>query len=232
MEILNWILENIIDFLWQNDKQKHIVVSCFLLVSNFSIRYFLIQKRKNVIYALSFALRDTILIWLFKEFLDLLGFGDSSIDDFIANCIGFMFPLYLYFTYKHWVKLKKEKDLLNYTDDTFRHLFKSLGFASKEVGEWLYYRFLYHGKKIKDKINEDSFSDLEIFIARKKSRKEIQEWYSALKKLWKSMLYILQFLAYSIIDFIIEVIKMPFVILLKTLYYVFNWIAVSLERFK
>ena len=179
----------VIDFFYQNDKQKHIIVSAFILIFDFIVRYYFIQNKQNWSYAFAFALRDTIMIWLFKEFIDLLWFWEASLWDMVANIIWFLFPIYLYYSYKESRKLW-QKDILNYLDDSFRQLFISIKWVKKEVWEWVYHGFSYYSKLLRDKINEDAFSDIEMFQSKRKKKKEVEEWILSIKELRKVIKYL------------------------------------------
>lgn len=224
---LSWI----IDFFLQTDKQKHILLSAIILIFDFLVRYYFIQKKSNSIYAIAFALRDTILIWLFKELIDMMWFWEASVLDFVWDSIWFLFPIYLYFSYRESKKLWN-KDIFNYTDDIFRHFFISLKLFKKETGESIKYWFWYFTKLIRDKINEDNFTDIEMFKAKNKSKKELQEWILSIKNITKIIKYFFIFIIYWTIDFLIELIKMPFFVLFKTFYLFFNSMAFVLNKYK
>ncbi|MDD3144748.1 MAG: hypothetical protein PHV23_01410 [Candidatus Gracilibacteria bacterium] len=229
MDFIN--LSGIIDFFLQTDKQKHILLSAIILIFDFLVRYYFIQKKSNSIYSIAFALRDTILIGLFKELIDMMGFGEASVLDFVGDSIGFLFPIYLYFSYRESKKLGN-KDIFNYTDDIFRHFFISLKLFKKETGESIKYGFGYFTKLIRDKINEDNFTDIEMFKAKNKSKKELQEGILSIKNITKIIKYFFIFIIYGTIDFLIELIKMPFFVLFKTFYLFFNSMAFVLNRYK
>lgn len=220
----------VIDFFWQSDKQKHILLSAAILIFDFIVRYFFIQKRKNSFYAISFALRDTIFIWLFKEIIDMMWFWTASLMDFVWDTIWFLFPIYLYFSYKESKKFLK-KDIFNYLDDSLRHLFSSLKTTWKETWESIKYWFSYFNKVVRDRIDDSSYSDIEMFKSKNKSKIELQEWISSIKNLLKSLKYLIIFIIYWILDFIIEFIKMPFYIFGKTLYIFFKSMTYLLKKF-
>lgn len=224
---LSWI----IDFFQQTDKQKHMLLSAIILIFDFCIRYYFIQKKNNTIYAIAFALRDVILIWLFKELIDMMWFWEASVMDFVGDSLWFLFPIYLYFSYKESKKLWN-KDVFNYTDDVFRHIFISLKIFWRETWESVKHWLWYFSKLIRDKINADSFSDTEMFKARNKSKIELQEWILSIKNVFKVIKYFLIFIIYWTLEFIIELIKMPFFVLLKTLYIFFNSMSLILSKFK
>lgn len=224
---LNWI----IDFFYQTDKQKHMAVSAIILIFDFCIRYYFIQKKSNSLYAIAFALRDTILIWLLKEFIDMMWFGEASVMDFVWDSLWFLFPIYLYFSYKESKKLWN-KDIFNYTDDIFRQIFIGIKLVWKETWESFKYWFWYFTKLIKDKINEDSFSDMEMFKLKNKSKIELQEWIWSIKNIIKVIKYFFIFIIYWTLEFVIELVKMPFFVLFKTFYIFFNSMAFVLNKYK
>lgn len=59
-----------LDFFLLIDKQKHIVVSLLLLIMIFLIR-FLLKLHKSYFERFSYAIRDTFLIGMMKEGIDL-----------------------------------------------------------------------------------------------------------------------------------------------------------------
>lgn len=229
MDLLN--LSWIIDFFHQTDKQKHMLLSAIILIFDFCIRYYFIQKKTNSLYAIAFALRDIILIWLFKEFIDMLWYWEPSVMDFVWDTLGFLFPIYLYFSYKESKKLWN-KDIFNYTDDLFRQLFISIKLVWKETWESFRYWFWYFTKLVRDKINEDSFTDIEMFKVKNKSKIEFQEWIWSVKNILKVIKYFFIFIVYWTLEFIIELIKMPFFVLFKTLYIFFSSMSLLLSKFK
>nr|MDD3720424.1 hypothetical protein [Candidatus Gracilibacteria bacterium] len=229
MDFIN--LNGIIDFFYQTDKQKHMAVSAIILIFDFCIRYYFIQKKSNSLYAIAFALRDTILIGLLKEFIDMMGFGEASVMDFVGDSLGFLFPIYLYFSYKESKKLGN-KDIFNYTDDIFRQIFIGIKLVGKETGESFKYGFGYFTKLIKDKINEDSFSDMEMFKLKNKSKIELQEGIGSIKNIIKVIKYFFIFIIYGTLEFVIELVKMPFFVLFKTFYIFFNSMAFVLNKYK
>lgn len=221
----------IIDFLLEQDKQKHIFASAFILVFDFFVRFFFIQDRKKAVYAIAFALRDTILIWFLKEFIDLLGFWTPDFMDLLGNSIWFLFPIYLYFSYKEVKKLWK-KDFFEYIDEYFAHLLYSLKILKKEWKEGLKYSFSYWWKLFKNKIWEEEFSSLQLFKAKNRSSKELEEWFFYFKKTWKVFRYFVVFIFYSILDFVFDIIKMPFFVLYKTFCLVWKSFLIIWKSFR
>lgn len=205
----------VIDFFTQADKQKHIFFSALILLFDFIIRYFFIQKRKNIIYAFTFALRDTIIIWFLKEFVDFLWFWTPDFMDLLWNSLGIIFPVYLYFSYKE-IQILWKKDFFIYLDDYLRQLLIFLKILKKETKEWFSFWFAYFSKYIHKKIETDAFSDKELFLWKKNRDKEIAESISIFKKVFKLLKYFFIYIFFWILDFFMELIKMPFFILQKT----------------
>lgn len=60
-------------FLSEPDKIKHMSLSAAILAFDFAIRYFFVQKKSGVSMALTYAVRDTLIIGLGKEAADMAG---------------------------------------------------------------------------------------------------------------------------------------------------------------
>jgi hypothetical protein len=71
-----------------------------------------------------------------------------------------------------------------------------------------------------------------MFQAKRKYKKEIHESHYSFKSLWKIIKFSFIFIVYGTIDFLIDLIKMPFFILFKTLYIFFSAFSFLLEKFK
>lgn len=225
------MIDIIVQFFLQEDKQKHIILSTILLISNFYVRYYHLEKRKHAFKSLALALRDTLLIWLIKEIADSMWMWEASLADIAADIIGLLFPIYLYFAYKESRKIK-EKDILNYTDDTMRHFLNFFITQGKEIKEWMFHGLTYFSMLVRDKINNEAFNDVEMFQAKRRYKKEIHESNDSFKSLWKIIRFSFIFIVYGTIDFLIDLIKMPFFILFKTLYIFFSSFSFLLEKFK
>lgn len=91
----------------QIDKLKHFWVSLLLFLSIFFIRLKL-KLNKDIFYSIAYTIRDVLLIWFFKEFIDLFGFGNPEFLDFVADFVGIFIPIYIYFLIKALNKSRKE----------------------------------------------------------------------------------------------------------------------------
>ena len=111
------------------DKILHFLLSFFLVIIIFWIRkYYLKQAWFLRIFA--YRVRDVILIWLFKEFIDLLWFGNAEVADFIANISGIIVPIYLFFTITLYKKLRLSRKIKYETKYIYR--FKQEKILSKK----------------------------------------------------------------------------------------------------
>ncbi len=90
------------------DKIKHFLVSlCLFFVFYFFRKYYL--KEKWFFKPFAFALRDTLIIWIFKEIIDLFWFWNPQISDLFANWLWILIPIYIYYIYKESKDLKLSK---------------------------------------------------------------------------------------------------------------------------
>lgn len=121
-------------FFLEMDKIKHMTLSAIILIFDFVIRFYFVQKKQNGTLALALAIRDTLLIGVTKEIFDMLGMGTPDLRDLSADILGFLFPIYIYMVYLDGKKLK-EDDLLTYSDDAFRELRNKTKHFKKEYSE-------------------------------------------------------------------------------------------------
>jgi hypothetical protein len=77
--------------IFAEDKWKHFLVSLYLFLFILTVRL-IIRRHHSVFIAFILAFRDVLVIGIFKEFLDYLGFGDSELGDLIANLVGILLP--------------------------------------------------------------------------------------------------------------------------------------------
>jgi len=87
------------------DKILHFTVSFILLLIFFWIRKIFL-KEEWFVRILAFSLRDVIIIWIFKEIIDLFGFWNAEFWDLLADFSWLIIPIYLFFIIKLSTKLK------------------------------------------------------------------------------------------------------------------------------
>lgn len=92
------------------DKILHFLLSFFLVIIIFWMRKYYI-KQTWFLRIFAYSVRDVILIWLFKEFIDLLWFWNAEVADFIANISGIIVPIYLFFTITLYKKLRLSRKI-------------------------------------------------------------------------------------------------------------------------
>ncbi|MDD2892189.1 MAG: hypothetical protein PHQ95_04440 [Candidatus Gracilibacteria bacterium] len=218
-------------FFSEMDKIKHMSLSATILIFDFIVRFFFIQKKQNGTLALTLAIRDTLLIGVTKEIFDMLGMGTPDLRDLSADILGFLFPIYIYLVYLDGRKLKDD-DLLNYSDDAFRELRNKTKHFKKEFSEGLHSSFGYSWSKTIDYFIPTSFTDFEMAVKKRMKQKEMSEGKYSLSRLLKTIKYFFIFLFYAIIEFFIDLFKMPFFIIGKTLYLFFNSMTFILRRFE
>lgn len=207
---------DIFTFFSQYDKVKHITISAIILIFDFVMRYyFLSPKQKSL--SLVFAIRDTFMIGVLKEILDSFWYGTPDIWDLIGDIVWFSFPIYLYFLSREIVAFDKQR-LFKYWDDILKQWYIDFVLLAKEGGEWLFAYIQYLCYMLNYRFSSKASIKKELFLIQKQKNKEVYEAKWAFKKLRKSLLFGGRFLIFSIIEFLIKIIKMPLYILLKTLY--------------
>lgn len=90
------------------DKLKHFLVSLLVFLVIFYVRKFVIKNKWNL-RVLAFTIRDVIVLWLFKEFIDIFGFWNPEIKDLVADTYWILLPIYIYYIVKESKKLEKSK---------------------------------------------------------------------------------------------------------------------------
>lgn len=90
------------------DKQKHFFVSLFLFIIFLLIRRYYL-KEKWLFRQAAFSLRDTLIVWIFKEIIDLFWFWNPDLTDFFSDSLWVIFPIYIYFLYKESKNIKIHK---------------------------------------------------------------------------------------------------------------------------
>jgi hypothetical protein len=98
-----------------SDKIAHFFVSFLLLVIIFWIRKKLL-KDEWFFRVFAYSFRDVLIIWVFKEVIDLFGFGNPEILDLIADFSWVIIPIYLYFLIKKYSKIKDSRKIKFETD--------------------------------------------------------------------------------------------------------------------
>lgn len=142
-----------LDFFLLIDKQKHIVVSVLLLTMIFLIR-FLLKLHKTYFEMASYAIRDTFLIGLVKEVVDLLWFWNPQITDLLADSIGIFLPLYAFFLIKNLNAVKgydfykHEADLARYTFYNLYKVYQDLKYFIKHKVK----KYILKNEKISSKV--------------------------------------------------------------------------------
>lgn len=107
-----------VNFFLETDKQIHILISFLLFSGIFTIRK-IILKNKGFFRVISYSIRDVLIIWILKEFLDLLWLWTPDFWDILADSLWIIIPIYIYYLIKESKKtenthyFKYEKKLLN-----------------------------------------------------------------------------------------------------------------------
>lgn len=228
--MLNYFWNEIVGFFVQQDKVKHFSLSAIILVFDFWIRYLLIskgRKTRSVVYAI----RDTFMIGIFKEIADVFGFWTPDMMDILGDVLWFLLPIYLYFLYQEAFHFKR-KNLFRYGDDVIRANVIYGGAVVKETLEgaiaWLKYIVLLFLNLIKWQYSSRKM----LFWVAKKKNKEIYEAKVSFRKWIYVARYTIKFFSWSIIDFLIDFLIMPFYILGKTIYFFFKSINLCFYVFK
>lgn len=206
-----------LEFFLLIDKQKHIIVSLLLVIMIFLIRW-LLKLHKNNYYTISYAIRDTILIGIAKEIIDLFWFGNPQITDLLADSIGIFLPLYAYFLIKNLNSVKWH-DFYRYEWDLARYTFHNL------------YRVYFDIKNIlKTKIKKALFWGVSVSIKKLKEENYIlkDDFYD----FWKTLKYffILEFV--WAIDFIKFIFKLPIISFFWTFWLLLSPIQVLLDNWQ
>lgn len=224
--IFNWI----IDFFTQSDKIKHIFLSAIILVFDFCVRYFFISKGRTSRSAV-YAIRDTLMIGIGKEIADALGFWTPDALDILGDVLWFLFPIYLYFLYKEAFLLKKKK-LFKYGDDVIRANILYIQNVIKETYEgivaWLKYIFLLSEKLLQ----QGASNRKDIILSSRKKNKELYEAKISLKKWGHVLIFTIRFFFWGILDFLIDILIMPFYIVWKTVSFFYKSIRIFLSPLK
>lgn len=175
--------------------------------------------------ALSFAFRDALLIGISKEIIDALGFGTPDIMDMFANILGLIFPLYLYISYREVEKIG-ESHLIANTPKFWHHIIKSTQNFSKEGSEGLYFVFKNWITRIQQKPQTSQTYKLKI-----RTKKEWSESKQAWKRMKKVYTYSGLFFLSSILDFFVQILRMPFFILIRGSRFIYSLFRSMLSRF-
>lgn len=185
----------IIEFFLKEDKQLHIWVSLLLFVSIFVIRKYIL-KNEGFFRIIFFTIRDVFIIWLLKELIDLLWFWDPEFWDIIADSIGIIIPIYIYYLFKQSSKVEKtnlfkyERYLLYSIKNKINNIF----FIIINLIKIKFYKLFYRKK---------------IFLIIKEKQKQY-EFKQAFTDLNKIFYYSIKLTFIWLINFIILFIQIPF----------------------
>lgn len=196
-----------LDFFLLIDKQKHIVVSLLLLIMIFLIR-FLLKLHKSYFERFSYAIRDTFLIGMMKEGIDLFWFWNPQITDLLADSIGIFLPLYAFFLIKNlnavkWHDFyKHEADLARYTFHNLYKVYQDLKYFMKHK----FKKYILKNEKVSSKILKDEMYTLKNDCTNFK----------------KSMRYFFLMQCIWVIDFLKFIFKLPIITLFWTFWLIFS----------
>ena len=225
MEILE-----LVEFFGSEDKIKHISLSAIIFVLGFALRYF---GKINAHWkqALFYAMRDAILIGVLKEITDGLGFGDPDLSDIVADLIGLMFPVYIFVAYRETMKICKTP-LFEQAGDVSQAIVQQSSVAIEEAAEslasYVEYRLMYALSFFAPHI----VSKRDLWEHRNEALNDACDAQSAAKRSMTSLHYGLLFLLDSVLTFAIDFVKMPFWVLGRTIYLLFEAILFAWDRFK
>lgn len=188
-------------FFLEVDKQKHIVVSLLLFILIFFIRKVLL-KNKGFFRVLLHTIRDVLIIWILKEFFDLLGFWEPDLWDILANSFGIIIAIYIYYLIKESKKLentnffKYEKVLINDLKKKLIITWKKLYIITN-----IKYRQLFFKKEL---------------LLRLENKQEIYNLSQSFRDLYKIFKYFISLSCIWSINLIILLVKIPFIALFDT----------------
>lgn len=205
------MLQHIYDFLQQNDKQKHILVSLILFFLFFVIRYYILYNKKHKLLSIIYAIRDTLFIGILKEVFDYFGFWTPDVQDLLADFIWLSFALYLYLAYKDIKSISKDSNLLNYGDDVIRANILNFKKMFKETKEWVE---AFYACYINSVLLNNNLKKYKLKLTK---NKEVSEAKYYIKRFFKYLFYSFFVIFMFLFDFIINFVYMFFYLPLKVL---------------
>ncbi|MDP2090985.1 MAG: hypothetical protein Q8K30_05315 [Candidatus Gracilibacteria bacterium] len=107
-------------FIFEYDKFRHFTLSLILFVIIFCIRKYKL-KNKGLLKVISYTIRDVFIIGIIKEIIDLMGFGEPNISDIVANSVGIIAPIYVYYIIRESEQIEKSKFFI-YEIEVFKEL--------------------------------------------------------------------------------------------------------------
>ena len=208
---------NIFEFFSSSDKQIHIIVSFCLFLWIFFLRK-LFLKNKGFFRVIAFTIRDVFIIWILKELHDLLGYGDPELWDILANSLGIIIPIYLYYLIKESKKIENS-NFFKYEKVLIKTLKQKLIFTWEKLIILITIKY------------EQLFYKQKIFLTlrNKKETYCLSKSFIDLKKILK---YFIIFSVVWLLNLIILLIKVPFIALFDTIELFFKLIKYTFIKTK
>ena len=205
----------IFDFFLAIDKQKHIIVSFCLFLWIFSLRK-LFLKNKGFFRVVAFTIRDVFIIGILKESYDLLGYWNPELWDILANSLGIIIPIYLYYLIKESKEIENN-NFFKYEKVLIKTLKQKLIFIWKKlmILTLIKYEQLFYKQKIL------------LTLRNKKETDCLSKSFIDLRKILK---YFIIFSVVWLLNLIILLIRVPFIAFFDTIELFFKLIKYTFSK--